>query len=93
MSLEEAGVSPSGAANDPIHRAIAGELEAAVTGALAGLSTVQQAIVELSGLGHGAAEIGLIWRSPPATHEFNFIVPVMRWPWHCGLIWKEVPDE
>jgi len=42
---------------DPEHRAICGELEAAVAEALAELSVSQRAIVELRGLGHSLVEV------------------------------------
>ncbi len=42
---------------DPEHRAICGELEAAVAAALTELPVAQRAIVELSSLGHSSQEI------------------------------------
>ena len=42
---------------DPEHRAIRGELEAAVAAALAELPVTQRAIVELRGLGHSLVEV------------------------------------
>jgi RNA polymerase sigma-70 factor (ECF subfamily) len=42
---------------DPEHRAIRGELEAAVAAALNELPVTQRAIVELSSLGHSMVEV------------------------------------